>query len=487
MNVGAELFIAGRRSAGEGPVRRLVNPATGAPIAEVADASPAQVGQAVAAAHGAAAEWAETTPRERAEVLLRLTDLIESHGDELVDLEVEETGKPWATARDGEFPFAMDNVRFFAGAARSLAGTGAGRLSRGYTSILVRRPVGIVGALAPWNFPLVLALWKAAPPLAAGCTVVLKPSPQTPRTATRLAQLALEAGLPPGAWNVVPGGGEVGSALVAHPDVAMVSLTGSTETGRAVMAGAAPTLKRLHLELGGKAPFLIFADADLDRVAAAAALGATYNSGQDCTAATRVYVERSRFDEAVDALRDALAAIRVGDPNDPATDIGPLIGTAHRERVHGFVQRAAADGARVVCGGEVPDGPGAYYPPTLVVGAGQRSELVQDEVFGPVLVALPFEGEDEGIRLANDVAYGLASSVWTSDIGRAFHAIHRLDFGVTWINDHLPIASEAPHGGLKGSGFGTDLSEQVLLEYSITRHVMIRHDEPPPREGFRPA
>ncbi|MDP9299358.1 MAG: aminobutyraldehyde dehydrogenase [Actinomycetota bacterium] len=483
----AGLLIDGHRATGTGPARRLTNPADGSFVAEVGDASADQVSEAVASARAAMESWGETTPRERSEVLFRLAELIERRADELVALEVAETGKPVTVARDGELPFALDNLRFFAGAARSLAGTGAARLSPGYTSLLLRRPVGVVGAIAPWNFPTIMALWKAGPALAAGCTVVLKPSPQTPRTAARLAELGLEAGLPPGAWNVITGGADVGMDLVAHPDVAMVTLTGSTETGRAVMAGAAPTLKRLHLELGGKAPLLVFSDADVERAASAAALGGTYNSGQDCTAATRVYVERTRFDETVDALHVALTSIQIGDPQDPSTDIGPLIGTDHRERVHGFVRRAADADARIVCGGRVPDGPGAYYPPTLVVGAGQRSEVVQSEVFGPVLVALPFDDEDEAVRLANDVEYGLASSIWTGDIGRAFRVMHRLEFGVTWINDHLPIASEAPHGGLKGSGFGTDLSQQVILEYSVGRHVMIRHDEPPERTGFRPA
>jgi betaine-aldehyde dehydrogenase len=467
--------------------REIIDPANGTVVARVPDATPAEVERAVAAARAALGPWGEATPSERSAVLLRWGDLLERHADELTALEVQETGKPVATMRDGELPFLVDNVRFFAGAARSLAGTGAGRLSRGYTSMLTRRPVGVVAAIAPWNFPLVMAVWKLAPALAAGCSVVIKPAPGTPRSTLRAVELLAEAGLPGGAACAVTGDAEVGEALVAHPDVAMVSLTGSTETGRRIMAGAAPALKRLHLELGGKAPVVVFADADLEAAAAGATLGATYNSGQDCTAATRVYVQREAYGAALEALREAVGAVRPGDPHDPATDIGPLIGTAHRARVHGFVERARAQGARVLAGGVVPDGPGAFYAPTLVVDADQRSELVQDEVFGPVLAVLPFDDEADAVRLANDVRFGLAASVWTADIGRALRVGPALEFGAVWVNDHLPLASEAPHGGFKQSGFGKDMSEEAVLEYSVTQHLMLKHAEPEPHDGFRPA
>ncbi|GAA3207592.1 aminobutyraldehyde dehydrogenase [Actinocorallia longicatena] len=467
--------------------RILIDPATGLPTAEIPDTPVADVPRIVARARAAFGRWRDTVPADRARVLLRLADLLEENAAELTRLEVEDTGKPAAVFADGELPFAADNLRFFAGAARSLDGTGAGVLSAGYTSVLIRRPVGVVASIAPWNFPLVMAVWKIGPAIAAGNAVVIKPAPQTPRTTVRLAELFAEAGAPEDLLQVVTGDAAVGEALVTDPGVDMVSVTGSTATGKAVMRGAVEGLKRVHLELGGKAPALVFADADLDQMAGGLTMGTTYNTGQDCTAATRVYVERSVYADAVDALRTSMETVRAGSPWSESTDIGPLVSAAHRDRVDGFVRRAVAAGAETLTGGVLLDGPGFFYPPTLLVGARQDSEIVQGEVFGPALVVLPFDTEDEAVALANDTPYGLASSVWSTDVSRALRVSHQLDVGVTWVNDHLPIASEAPHGGVKGSGFGKDMSQESLSDYSVTRHLMIKHTAPAPHTSFRPA
>jgi len=467
--------------------RTLINPATGQSFAVVPDATRDEVDRVVLAAMAAGREWGSATPSARSLVLLRLADLVERHADEISRLDVEETGKPWTVMRDGELPFAVDNLRFFAASARSLHGTAAGEFSTGYTSMLVRRPAGTVAAITPWNFPFIMAVWKVGAALAAGCTVVLKPAPTTPRSSIRLAELALQAGLPAGAMAVVTGDAEIGEALITHPGIDMITVTGSSGTGRRIMQLASERPKRVHLELGGKAPFVVFADADLQAAAGAAALAATYNSGQDCTAATRVYVERSMHDELVDAIAESMRAIRLGDPFDTTSDIGPLITAAHRDRVGGFVERARTAGARVVCGGTALDRPGYFFEPALVTGAEQRSELVQDEIFGPVLAVVPFDGEADAIARANDTTYGLASSVWTGAVDRGLRVAHQIRAGVTWVNDHLPIASEMPHGGRGASGFGKDMGHDAVLDFTMGHHVMVKHAEPVERTGFRPA
>jgi betaine-aldehyde dehydrogenase len=468
--------IAGQRVVGSGGTCAIDDPATGEVIAQADLAAPADVDAAVAAAVQAFADWSRATPADRAGVLNRWAQLLDEQARAFAEAETAETGKPIKLTTEFDVPGTVDNISFFAGAARSLEGRASAEYTGDHTSSVRREPVGVVGSIAPWNYPLQMAAWKILPAIAAGNTIVLKPSELTPTTTLMLADLAIEAGLPPGVVNVVTGRGpDAGQALVGHQDVAMVSFTGSTAVGRQVMATAALTAKRVHLELGGKAPFVVFDDADVDAAVRGAVAGALINTGQDCTAATRLYVQRPLFNDVVDGVAELMASVRLGAPMDPRTDQGPLISHAHRHRVAGLVDRAR-DYAKVVTGGTVPDGAlarGAYYSPTLIIDAPQHSEIVQDEVFGPVLVALPFDSDDEGIALANDTRYGLAASAWTRDLLRAQRAQRELDAGCVWINDHIPIVSDMPHGGVKGSGFGKDMSQYSFDEYTRIKHVAV--------------
>ncbi|MGC7100590.1 gamma-aminobutyraldehyde dehydrogenase [Amycolatopsis lurida] len=469
-------FIAGKHRDGSGADNQVINPATGEGLDTGTLATAEDVEEAVGAAHDAFTSWSRTTPADRADLLLRWADQLEVRFDELATTESAIGGKPIRLTRGFDIPGVIDNVRFFAGAARNLEGRASAEYSPEHTSSIRREPLGVVGSIAPWNYPLQMAAWKVLPAVAAGNTVVLKPSELTPLTSVTFAEAAVAAGIPAGVVNIVTGTGAVaGEALVRHPDVAMVSFTGSTAVGKQVAARAAGAVKRVHLELGGKAPFVVFDDADIDAAARGAVAGSLINSGQDCTAATRAYVHRSRFDEFVDRVAALMDGVRLGSVDDITTDMGSLISVAQRDRVAALVDAARRDGARVVRGGKVPESVpagSAFYEPTLITEAAQDSPIVQQEIFGPVLVALPFDTDDEALALANDTPYGLSASAWTTNVYRAQRAQREIRAGCVWINDHIPIISEMPHGGYKASGFGKDMSAYSFDEYTNVKHVM---------------
>jgi betaine-aldehyde dehydrogenase len=476
-------FINGKAVTGSGTEHlQVLNPATGTALETYPAASAQDVDAAVQAAAAALPEWSRATPGERSDALARLAVLLRERAGEFADAETAQTGKPIRLSTEFDVPGTIDNAAFFAAAARNLEGKAAGEYLATHTSLIRREPVGVIGSIAPWNYPLQMAAWKILPAIAAGNTIVVKPAEITPLTTVALAQACADAGIPAGVVNIVTGTGpSTGEALVTHPGVRMVSFTGSTAVGTRIMGLVAPSAKRIHLELGGKAPMLVFDDAGVEAAVRGAVAGTLINAGQDCTAVTRAYVQRPLFEDFVRGVADLMTTVRVGDPTSPDTDLGSLSSRRHQERVRGFVARAEAEGGNVEVGGKAPltghDGTdlasGAYFEPTLITQVSQRSEIVQKEVFGPVLVALPFDADDEGIALANDTDYGLAASAWTRDLQRGLRATRELEAGTVWVNDHIALASEMPHGGIKSSGFGKDMATYSFDEYLTIKHVML--------------